>query len=108
MNRDSSIKKKNRKVVHGLTSENACQVDKGRYFALMPRKGVVEISINSDGIDHDRELCNPPAHNDGSQAEMLLERGADDKESTDEKWNGDIACPVENEFNTQQGLATLP
>lgn len=88
-------------MVNGLTPESACQVDKGGYFALMPWKGVVEIGVDSDSIDHDRELSNSPAHDDSSQAEVLLECGADDKESTDEKWNGDIACPVEDEFFKQ-------
>ena len=60
----------------------------------MPRKGIIEIGVHGHGIDHDRELGDSPAHDDCSQAEVLLERSPNDNESTDEERNGQIACPV--------------
>lgn len=52
------------------------------------------IRTDGDSVDHDRDLGNAPAHDEGTDTKVLLERGTEQDETTDVERRGDVTCPV--------------
>ena len=50
---------------------------------------------DGDSVDHDGDLSETPAHDEGTDGELLLERCAEDEEAAKVERHGDVACPIQ-------------
>lgn len=73
----------NLEIRHTESTQSTGQVDQGADLPLLLREAVVAISVNRDGVDHDGQLCDAPAHYERAWAQVLLERCAEDEKSAD-------------------------
>lgn len=49
---------------------------------------------DGDRVDHDGDFCEAPAHDDGADGELVLERPAQDEEAAEVQRHSDVAGPI--------------